>query len=126
MAKRKTDAQVEREAKKLKELKPNVRRLTGFGDDNHARIDAQVAVLEERLDEDAIYERYGSEDGNEGSPTLDAALDALRWVEGEVEDGLAKGWAPLAKPGLPPVRMIPAPPPASLPASRKKPRRAGR
>ena len=45
MSKRKTEEQISAEIAALVALKPKVRQRTAFGDDNHAAIDAQLAVL---------------------------------------------------------------------------------
>lgn len=93
----KTKEQVRSEMEALRELKPRVRRQSAFGEDNHAKIEAQIEVLRDNLDEDAIYERFqDADDPDEMSPELDAALDARRWMDGENPEGLAEGWEPLA------------------------------
>jgi len=74
-----------------------VRRISGFGDDNWAKIDAEIAVLEEDLDEDAIYDRWEpKEEGVEPPPEVDSGLLARRWMDGEEDEGLAEGWKPAA------------------------------
>lgn len=93
---RPTDEQIRQEVEMLKEIKPKVRRHTLFGDDNHAAIDAQIAVLDGGLDEDAIYDEYGENDR-----LLDCALDARRWLDGEWDaddheaDSPAEDWKEL-------------------------------
>jgi len=87
-----TEKQITKEIEVLKKLKPRVRRRTAFGDDNHAAIDTQLAVLEGRMDTDAIYD---CEDYNEHQ--RDAALEARRWLDGEEESSLVAGWKELAE-----------------------------
>jgi hypothetical protein len=94
---KKTAVQVKAEIKALEAIKPKVPHHSGFGDDNYAKIDAEVAVLREDLDEDAIYSRYEGEDPDaEPPPELDCALHARRWMDGEEDEGLAEGWKPAA------------------------------
>lgn len=85
-----TAKQIQAEIEALTEIKPKVRRLTFFGDDNHKAIDAQIKVLEKDLDEDAIYDRW--DDGR----LLDYAQSARAWLDGESEeDSLVEGWKSL-------------------------------
>ena len=74
--------QITAEITKLKEMKPRVRHFSGFGDDHHAAIDAQVRVLEQGLSEDDVYTEF--EDGAEN--VLDAACTAAQWLAGEELD----------------------------------------
>lgn len=93
---RPTNEQIQKEIEALKEIKPKVRRLSLFGDNHHAAIDAQIAVLEDGLDEDVIYDEFGGVDN-----VRSAALDALSWLSGEwdVDDyessGPAESWQEL-------------------------------
>lgn len=100
-ATRKTDEQIAQEIKKLNELKPRVPSNSMFGDDNHAAIDAQIAVLTERMGMDAIYSRFDNEDDpEEDRSALDSAIEAHDWITGERaddEDSPSEGWAILAK-----------------------------
>ncbi len=67
-----TAEQIQVEIAALKEIQPRVPHHSAFGEDNWAAIQAQTVVLEERLDEDAIYDRY-----KDNQYALDSALDAL-------------------------------------------------
>lgn len=93
------DERIKEEIKKLKELKPRVRRKSMFGDDNHARIEAQIITLEEGLTEDQIYERWPEED-EESLDLVSNAVSARAWMDtGETPEGnpdLVTGWEPLA------------------------------
>lgn len=91
MKKPRTNAEVEAEIATLEELKPKVRRLSAFGDDNHAAIGAQVKVLRNRMDEDDAYERYDDEDY-----LADAATEAARWLAGDEDEAPSVGWKALA------------------------------
>jgi len=85
--------QVQAEIAALEAVKAKVPQYNGFGEDNHTAIDAQVWVLTERADNDQIYDAYG-EDVEEFRPLLDAALDALHWMEGD-EPPPSVGWQEL-------------------------------
>jgi len=97
MSKRKTEDQINAEIAALVALKPKVRERTAFGDDNHAAIDAQLAVLRERMSSDEVYDAYGDEDSDEfDQHTFDAALSAHDWMSGTLasdEDAPAASWA---------------------------------
>lgn len=73
-----TIEQIKVETAVLKEIRPRVPHRSTFGKDNWAAIQAQTAILEERLNEDAIYNRY-----TDNQYALDSALDALGWREGD-------------------------------------------
>lgn len=86
------------EIKRLKEMQPNVRAMSMFGDDNRAAIDAQIAVLEGNLGEDAVYDAYSNPDNDDDRHLLDNALEARRWLDGDSEDGLpSEGWKELVE-----------------------------
>lgn len=89
-----TDKQIEAEIKKLQEMKPRVPHHTAFGDDNHEAIDAQLVVLRERLDEDAVLAKQ--DDGEWNEHTSSIARDAANWLNGDEKDAPSVGW-PLIK-----------------------------
>jgi hypothetical protein len=99
------DEAIEAEIKWLCDNKPLIRQRNGFGEDLHAAIDAQIRVLEERMDNDAVFDEW-----DEGSSLLDSALDALRWLEGDGGKP-SEGWKELL-----PKEVKPAEPPAKIPA----------
>lgn len=76
-----TMKQIKKEIKKLKEMKPNVRRTSIFGDNHHDAIDAQIEVLERNLSWSEVGESFESSPDN----VREAALDAAYWLEGESE-----------------------------------------
>jgi hypothetical protein len=76
----KTDEQIKAEIAALHELKPKLPRISGFGDDNHAAIDAQIAVLTERMTRDQVRERFPEN----GCDKLFMALIASDWAHGEL------------------------------------------
>ena len=73
----KTQAEIDAEVKRLREMKPKVRHYTGFGDDNWRKIDVAIAVLVNRYDEDDISERYHDADENS------EAYSVIQWRNGE-------------------------------------------
>lgn len=78
------------EADKLRDIQPRVRRFSAFNDDNHAAIDAQVAVLVGDVLEDDIFEEF---DGS----VADEAQSAANWMNGESDEAsLAESWAEIA------------------------------
>lgn len=99
--KRKTLTQTEKrirdQANRLEALKPRLRRRDAFGGDIHAKLDAQVAVLRKRMDEDEICERWPGDYAQ--VEERNSALDALAWMEGEREEpgDLVSDWGPLCE-----------------------------
>ncbi len=94
---------IENEIDALKALKPKVRQRNTFGDDHHAAIDAQITVLDERLDNDALHDRFepsGDSDINadEGRAdnVLDAAMQAYRWMIEDDNDAPSSEWQTMA------------------------------
>lgn len=102
--KKPTTTQVIKEADKLEEMKPNIRRFSGFGDDHHEAIDAQVRTLRdythnEIFDESDIDAEYEDSPDN----VQNAARDAFLWADGssdyEGEYGTpSEQWQSLVKP----------------------------
>jgi hypothetical protein len=98
----KTPDEIATEITKLKAIKPRLKRKTMFGDDLHDAVDAQIEVLEKRMGNDAIYDRWEATanddcDMDEGRTehALSCALDALRWLE-EEEESPSSGWEEIA------------------------------
>ena len=86
-----TDAQIKKEIETLKAMKPKVRRYSMFNDDHHAAIDAQIEVLENDLDLEAIDEQFEGE-------VHTNAQDARSWLDGEHEEPTLSGeWQGLVK-----------------------------
>jgi len=93
----KTEEQIKIEIEALKTIRPNVIPTSLFGDDNLAAIDAQIAVLEDDMDNDDIYDTYDHCDSQES--ILESALQARQWIDDEEDsdcEGLACEW-PLRK-----------------------------
>lgn len=88
---KKTKEEIKKQIKALKSVRPNIVPRSAFGDNNIARLDAQVKVLEENMDEDEIWDKWSDMD------IAQCAIDALQWMEGDSEiDDLAEDW-PLKK-----------------------------
>ncbi len=88
---RPTNEQVQEEIKKLKDMRPNVRRYTGFGDDNHAAIEVQIRVLEQGLGSNAIYDRWDME-----LHLVSSALEAHYWTE-QGDEAPSEAWGDLVR-----------------------------
>ena len=89
--------QIEKEIKELTEIKPKVRRLSMFGENNQEAIGVQIEVLKNNLSFENIDERWGASDEDCASQSLyENASEARRWLDGESEEeSLADGWLPL-------------------------------
>ena len=87
----KTEAQIDAEIALLRKMKPTVRHYSAFGDDHHAHIDIQIEVLEERMDDDEIGDRYDDPDDNS------VAYEAVKWMKGEADEELGESWKSLVR-----------------------------
>ncbi len=87
-----TREQVLLEVKKLKEMKPKVRRYSAFGDDNHAAIEVEIRTLEKGLIEDNVYDAYSMSDS-----LLDSGLAAIHWRDGHEKDSPSENWSELVE-----------------------------
>jgi len=83
----KTKEEIKKQIEALKAVRPKIVPKSAFGDDNLARLDAQVAVLEGLMDDDDIWDRWDDED------IISISLDARQWLDGnsKIED-LAEDW----------------------------------
>lgn len=91
----KNHKEIAEEIKWLRDNKTKVRQYSHFGDDNHASIDAELAVLEDNLDDGEIYNKQ--DDGDWSENQVDNALHARRWLDGEEAESPSFGWKPLCK-----------------------------
>ena len=96
------ETEVQDVLKRLREVRDKVPARTHFGDDNHEAIDAAIAVLDEKLDEDDVYGRFepGDDDdinADEGRSdhSLENARAAAAWLHCEDDDDPATGWEEL-------------------------------
>lgn len=77
---RPTPDQIENELNKLREYQPKVKQFTAFGDNNREAVLAQIRVLEERMDEDGVYETLETEGYSDYA--IDSAIEAVQWLNG--------------------------------------------
>ena len=86
-----TPEQIKQEIETLMEMKPKVKRYSGFGDDHHAALDAQVDVLKNDLNAEDIDGQYEEE-------VRSQAHDARAWLNGDFElDTLSEEWQSLVQ-----------------------------
>ena len=91
----KTQAEIDKQVKKLKAIRPKVKPTTYFGDSNLDKLDAQVKVLEEDMDFDEVWNEWPEEEKD--MEIRMSADEAVSWRDGESdEDDLAEDW-PLIK-----------------------------
>lgn len=95
--KKPTAKQVKAQVAWLEKNKPKIRHYSMFGEDNHAKVEAMIDVLSESLDEDDIYDRFGSEEEGDNPPELDAAMFARRWMDGEEDTTPQEDWKGLVQ-----------------------------
>jgi hypothetical protein len=79
-----TQKEIQGEIKKLEEMKPRVRRFSGFCDDHHAAIDAQLEVLNCEVEGEDFEDQIDS--GNWTEHDRDNAQRALDWMERTTDD----------------------------------------
>jgi len=90
-----TQDEINAEIAKLREMKPSVRHHTAFGDDNWAAIDAQIKVLTEHLDEDAIWDEWPRDESD--LSMRDAARDAVAWMTDADNKPPSNDWQSLVR-----------------------------
>lgn len=88
-----TTEEIKKEIAALTKMKPNVRKYSVFGDNHHDSIDAQIRVLEGKMDEDEVYETNDDEEWKDN--VRDAALEAAQWLDGEVDEAPSEDWQSL-------------------------------
>lgn len=97
MGKRRTKQEVDAEVAALREMLPHVRHRGFFGNNRDA-IEAQIAVLDECLDNDDIYDRYDNTEDPESSESLHLitnATAAMEWMDGRSDEKPSDGWKEL-------------------------------
>ena len=97
-----TTEQIAAEIALLQAVHPKVPTHSFFGDDNRAAIDAQIRVLQERMSLDEVHDTFGelTADGDFSQNTLDCALTAHDWLNGDLaadEASPAFGWEGIAR-----------------------------
>lgn len=89
MSARKTQEEINLQIEGLKKSKLELPRFSMFGDDNWAKIDAQLDVLEGKQDPDDFYVDESSEEYSDGDNDIyNAAQEAEEWMDGNVEGDL--------------------------------------
>lgn len=92
MKKPRTQEEIDGQIKRLEAVQDKVPARTAFGDDNYGAIEAQIAVLSNRLSSDDIYDRWEDDDH-----IRDNALQMLDWRNGDSDEDQAAEWEELAK-----------------------------
>lgn len=91
--------QIEQEIAALRSLKPSIRQFSEMADDNHAALDAQVRVLEQRMTFKEILETWPPAQDEDDDPGADHqncyAILALGWREGELDEPPSSDWMTL-------------------------------
>jgi hypothetical protein len=100
----KTQKQVDAEVKALKEMMPNVQRFSMFGEDNWAKMDMVIRVLEEKMDMDDVQAWLDDEEADDRitddqrSEFDSLAYDTVQWRDGsQVDYSPAAGWESLVQ-----------------------------
>lgn len=88
-----TPKEVKAEIAKLKKMKPTVRRTSMFGDNHHDAIEAQIEVLTDNLDTDAIWALQDDGDWTEG--VREQAERARDWMDGDEPMAPSEEWKEL-------------------------------
>lgn len=102
----KTAKEIKKELDALTKMSTLIPEYTAFGGNNREKIEAEIRVLADDMSEDEIYgewpvdgktpkesEELYREYGEQNS----SALYARRWMDGEEEESMSSGWAPLTK-----------------------------
>lgn len=93
-----TKDEIDAEAARLEAMKPTVRKCSGFGDNHHNAIDAQVQVLREGMSNDDIFDAWGDEEIDEFEQNvLDAAIQAQDWMRGDTDEAPSVEWQDLVQ-----------------------------
>ena len=93
-----TPKQIEAEIAKLKQLRPLIPSRTFFGDSNLEKINAEIEVLEEDMEENEIYDKFEDRENPDSSCDLvSAAHYAWQWLRGEEKESMSSQWKPLAR-----------------------------
>jgi hypothetical protein len=86
MGVKKTSDEIKKEIKLLTEGKSNVVHFSMFGDNNYEALEAQIAVLNENMDEDEVYTHFENSDNPDDTQyVVSSAITAVEWVKGESE-----------------------------------------
>lgn len=90
---------IQEQIAKLKEIKPNVRKTSMFGDNHHDAIDAQIDVLENKFTATRVDDHYGLDETNEDEErsqnVYDSAFEAYEWLFERSDILPTDGWTEL-------------------------------
>jgi len=88
-------AAIDAEIVALTKIKPTVRRTSQFGDNHHDAIDAQIKVLDQRMNRTEADDYFEFDPEN----VQDAVRDAVDWLRGEFTGAasLAESWRELVR-----------------------------
>lgn len=99
MSKPKSEKQITAEIAALKKIKPTIRPRSIFGDNHHHAVEAQIYVLEKKLRESQVIDRYAPDESNEENENpqniYDAAMSVVRWRDGGEEERPVDEWKEL-------------------------------
>jgi hypothetical protein len=85
-----TPKEITAEIKALEECKGYIPHHTAFGEDNHAFVDTQIAVLRGEIDhEDDSTEEWEERPEREQN----AIIEARDWLTGDSDESPSSGWA---------------------------------
>jgi hypothetical protein len=95
MSEERTEQAIKEQIDWLAANQKKIQRYSKFEEDNWAKIDAQLEVLRETLDEDEIFERQDRGEWDEGQ--VMAAQSAQAWRDGEEDTPPSDDWAGLVE-----------------------------
>lgn len=91
-----TEEEIQEQVTWLKTNKRKIVQINAFEEDNWAKIDAEIKVLENALSEDEVIDLRESEEWTDGQ--YDSAMSALAWRdEGDSEAKPSANWSGLVK-----------------------------
>lgn len=79
-----TKQQIEEMIAKLLKLRGVLPEKSFFGDDNHRKIDFQIRILQDDIDEDWLWDNKEDEDLSDED--ISEITNAQRWLDCEMED----------------------------------------
>lgn len=93
----KTAEEIQQQIEGLRELKPFVNQHSAFGDDNHEQIEAQIEVLEKRMNVNQVEDYFCVDEDlpeEERTPevVVDSAHHACDWMYGRDSESPLESW----------------------------------
>jgi hypothetical protein len=83
-----TQSEITKEIETLREQVKTVRKYSSFGDDNRAKINAQIRVADEDMSDEEIGDAFDGE-------IQSAAQEMRDWMDYGEDGSPSEGWAPL-------------------------------